>query len=102
MKVLQYDQLHKMPIILLLPLVGDTVCIHRWQYNQPPRLGFFFSFRFYALFEELLPCKESKEDAVAQALLAYIRMYPRSDLRQLSSSSSSSSIQDCTLEKSDE
>jgi hypothetical protein len=101
MKVLQYDQLHKMPIILELPLVGDTVCIHGWQYHQPPRLGSFFSFRFHALFEELLPCKESEEDAVAQALLAYIRMYPRSDLRQLSSSSSSS-IQDCTLEKSDE
>jgi hypothetical protein len=101
MKVLQYDQLHKMPIILELPLVGDTVCIHRWQYHQPPSLGFFFSFRFHALFELLL-CKESKEDAVAHALLAYICMYPRSDLRQLSSSSSSSSIQDCTLEKSNE
>ncbi len=96
--MLQYDQLHKMPIILELPLVGDTVCIHRWQYHQPPRLGFFSASDFMHS-EELLICKESKEDAVAHALLAYIHMYPRSDLRQLSSSSS---IQDCTLEKSDE
>jgi hypothetical protein len=28
MKVLQYDQLHKMPMVFELPFSGDTVCMH--------------------------------------------------------------------------